>query len=30
MGLRREQASLKAWPGRLIDWMADGGWLKPR
>lgn len=28
MGLRSNKAALKAWPGRLFDWLADNGWLK--
>lgn len=30
MGLRKEQASLKSWPGLLLNWLGDNGWMKPR
>jgi len=30
MGLRKEQASLKTWPGLLVNWLGDNGWMKPR
>jgi len=30
MGQRGERVSLQHWPDRLVDWLADGGWLVPR
>ncbi len=30
MGLRSDRVSLRVWPGRLHDWMADNGWLAKR
>lgn len=30
MGQRSELATLKHWPDRLAEWLADNGWLKPR
>jgi acetyl esterase/lipase len=30
MGYRSHLATLKGWPQRLADWMADSGILKPR
>ena len=30
MGYRSSLATLKGWPQRLADWMADNGLLKPR
>lgn len=30
LGLRTTKASVKVWPDRLLEWMQDGGWLKPR
>ena len=29
MGNRSKLASVKGWPGRLGDWLADGGWRAP-
>jgi acetyl esterase/lipase len=30
MGYRSEFASLRGWPQRMADWLADNGWLKPK
>ena len=30
LGARSTKASIKTWPDRLVDWMTDYGWMKPR
>jgi hypothetical protein len=30
MGNRSKLATLKSWPQRMADWLADNGFLKPR
>jgi acetyl esterase/lipase len=27
MGFRSDKAAIRSWPDRLLDWMADSGWL---